>query len=46
MIYIPVVFPALGWIVPILFYKDGLGIELLVKVNMPLNQKIKTNQRY
>ena len=38
--------PAMGWIVPLLFYKDSFGIWYSMKVNMPLNKETKPNQSY
>ena len=35
---------AMGWIVALLFlYKKGFGIELLTKVDLPLNKESKSN---
>ena len=37
----------MGQIVPPLFIcMDGFGIKWLTKVDMPLNKKIKPNQKY
>ena len=37
----PIVLPAVDYIVPLMFYKDGLGIKWPAKVHLPLNKQMK-----
>ena len=36
-------FPAMGWIVPLLFYKDGFSIKCPTKINTSFNKETKPN---
>ena len=41
----PLILPAMGWIVPLMFFSENsFGIKQPTKVDMPLNKETKPNQ--